>query len=351
MTSSDDLIFMHRCLELAGKAEGYTSPNPLVGAVIVHDGRIIGEGYHLEAGTPHAEVHAINAVADKTLLPHSSLYVSLEPCSHHGRTPPCADLIISSGIRRVVIGTGDTSLKVAGKGIERMRQAGIEVIPGVAEDECREINRRFFTMHEKHRPYVILKWARSADGFIDTVRAPGEAVGPHWITGMPERILVHRWRAAEDAILAGGATIRADNPSLDVRFWKGRNPVRIIVSRSGNIDPHAKVLNGPAKVKLFTSDSSITLPGAEVVQFSDDQHLAGSVLKILFEMKLQSVFVEGGAFIINRFADSDLWDEARRFTGRMNFGNGVADPFPSFRPDKAFSFAKSTLEITRNRMK
>lgn len=351
MALSDDLIFMRRCLELAGKAEGHTSPNPLVGAVIVQDGRIIGEGYHLEAGTPHAEVHAINAVEDKSLLPHSALYVSLEPCSHQGRTPPCADLIISSGIRRVVIGTGDTSLKVAGKGIERMQQAGIEVVSGVAEDECREINRRFFTVHEKQRPYVILKWARSADGFIDTFRAPGEAVGTHWITGMPERILVHRWRAAEDAILAGGATIRADNPSLDIRFWKGTNPVRIIVSCSGNIDPHAKVLNGTAKVKLFTCNISITLPGAEVVQFNDDRNIAGSVLKVLYEMKMQSILVEGGAFIISQFVGSGLWDEARRFTGRMNFGNGVADPFPSFRPDEAFSFAKSTLEIARNRMK
>lgn len=351
MARSDDMIFIRRCLELAGKAEGYTSPNPLVGAVIVNDGKIIGEGYHLEAGTPHAEVHAINAVEDKSLLPDSVLYVSLEPCSHQGRTPPCADLIIRSGILRVVIGTGDTSLKVAGKGIERMRQAGIEVVSGILEDECREINRRFFTVHERHRPYVILKWARSADGFIDTVREPGEAVGTHWITGMTERILVHKWRAAEDAILAGGATIRADNPSLDVRFWKGRNPVRIIVSSSGNIDPHAKVFNRTAKVKLFTCNSSITLPGTEVVQFNHDQNIARSVLKILYEMKMQSVFVEGGAFIISQFVGSDLWDEARRFTGRMNFGNGVADPFPSFRPDEAFSFGKSTLEIARNRMK
>jgi diaminohydroxyphosphoribosylaminopyrimidine deaminase/5-amino-6-(5-phosphoribosylamino)uracil reductase len=351
MAQPDDMIFMRRCLELAGKAEGHTSPNPLVGAVIVHNGRIIGEGYHLEAGTPHAEVHAIDAVKDKRLLPYSVLYVSLEPCSHHGRTPPCADLIIRSGIRKVVIGTGDTSLKVSGRGIERMRQAGIEVVSGVAGDECREINRRFFTRHEKQRPYVILKWARSADGFIDTVRAPGEAVGPHWITGMAERILVHKWRAAEDAILTGGATIRTDNPSLDVRYWKGKNPVRIIVSRSGNIDPQAKVLNGTAKVKLFTCKSSITLPGAEVIQINDDQNIAGSVLKILHEMEMQSVFVEGGAFIISRFVASDLWDEARRFTGRMNFGNGVADPFPSFRPDETFSFAKSTLEIARNRIK
>lgn len=345
MAWSDDLIFMRRCLELAGKAEGQTSPNPLVGAVIVHDGRIIGEGYHLEAGTPHAEVHAINAVEDKSLLPHSALYVSLEPCSHQGRTPPCADLIIRSGIRRVVVGTVDTSLKVAGKGIERMRQAGIEVVSGVAEDECREINRRFFTVHERQRPYVILKWARSADGLIDTVRAPGEAVGPHWITGMPERILVHRWRAAEDAILAGGATIRADNPSLDVRFWKGRNPLRVIVSRSGDIDPQANVLKGTAEILLFTRNNKVTLPGARIIQLTDDKNIVEEVLNTLYDMEIQSLLVEGGAFIIRAFIEADLWDEARRFTGCEKFNSGVADPFPSFTPDRILNFDKSILEI------
>lgn len=345
MALSDDMIFMRRCLELAGKAEGFTSPNPLVGAVIVHHGKIIGEGYHLEAGTPHAEVHAINAVEDKNLLPDSVLYVSLEPCSHQGRTPPCADLIIRSGIRRVVIGTGDTSLKVAGKGIERMRQAGIEVVSGVAEAECREINRRFFTVHERHRPYVILKWARSADGFIDTVREPGEAVGTHWITGMTERILVHKWRAAEDAILAGGATIRTDNPSLDVRFWKGRNPVSIIVSRSGDIDPQAKVLKGTAEILLFTRNNKVTLPGAKIFQLIDNQNIVREVLNTLHDMEIQSLLVEGGAFIIRAFIEADLWDEARRFTGCEKFGSGVADPFPSFTPDRIFNFEKSILEI------
>jgi diaminohydroxyphosphoribosylaminopyrimidine deaminase/5-amino-6-(5-phosphoribosylamino)uracil reductase len=345
MAQSDDMIFMRRCLDLAGKAEGNTSPNPLVGAVIVHDGKIIGEGYHLETGTPHAEVHAINAVADRSLLPHSTLYVSLEPCSHQGRTPPCADLIVRSGIQRVVIGTGDTSLKVAGKGIERMRQAGIDVVVGVLEEECRVINRRFFTSHEKQRPYVILKWARSADGFIDTVRAPGEAVGPHWITGMSERILVHRWRAAEDAILAGGSTVRSDNPSLDIRFWKGRNPLRVIVSRSGNIDPQAKVLNETAGVLLFTRNSRVTLPGAKIIQLSDDKDIAGGVLNVLHDMEVQSLLVEGGAFIIRTFFGAGLWDEARRFTGQENFGNGVPDPFTGFIPEQSIHFEKSILEI------
>jgi diaminohydroxyphosphoribosylaminopyrimidine deaminase/5-amino-6-(5-phosphoribosylamino)uracil reductase len=339
------MIFMRRCLELAGKAEGCTSPNPLVGSVIVHDGKIIGEGYHLEAGTPHAEVHAINAVRDKNLLPHSSLYVSLEPCSHHGRTPPCADLIVRSGIPRVVIGTGDTNPEVAGKGIERLRQAGTEVVCGVLEEECREINRRFFTWHEKQRPYVILKWARSADGFIDTVRAPGEVIGPHWISGMSERVLVHRWRAAEDAILAGGATIRADNPALDVRLWKGKNPLKVIVSRSGDIDPQAKVLKGTAGTLLFTRNKRVTLPGATVIQIPDEKNTLEEVLKTLHEMKIQSLLVEGGAFIIRSFIEAGMWDEARRFTGCEKFGSGVADPFPSFIPGKTFIFEKSILEI------
>lgn len=345
MAHPDDLIFMHRCLDLARRAEGNTSPNPLVGSVIVHDGRVIGEGYHLKAGTPHAEVHAINAVDDKSLLSHSTLYVSLEPCSHHGRTPPCADLIIRSGIPRVVVGTEDTSPQVAGRGMEKLRQAGIEVVGGVAEEECREVNRRFFTWHEKERPYVILKWARSADGFIDLVRKPGDAAETHWITGRTERILVHRWRASEDAILAGGATIRTDNPSLDVRLWKGRNPARIIVSRSGDIGLNAKVFKETARVMLFTRNEKISLPGVNVIQLSEGQTIAGDVLRAIHDMGVQSLLVEGGAFIIRSFVESGLWDEARRFTGKMNFGEGVPDPFPGFSPAHSVPFEKSILEI------
>jgi diaminohydroxyphosphoribosylaminopyrimidine deaminase/5-amino-6-(5-phosphoribosylamino)uracil reductase len=234
MESPDDLIYMHRCLDLARCAVGCTSPNPMVGAVVVHKGKIIGEGYHMKAGTPHAEVHALNAVKNRDLLPEATMYVSLEPCSHYGRTPPCADMIIISGIRRVVVGTVDTSTKISGRGIARLREAGTEVITGVAEEECRAINKRFFTWHEKQRPYVILKWARSADGFLDLVRGPGDTAEPNWITGLTERILVHRWRAEEDAIMAGGGTVRADNPSLDVRLWSGKNPLRVIVSRWRN---------------------------------------------------------------------------------------------------------------------
>lgn len=345
MAHPDDLIYLRRCLELAGRAEGFTSPNPMVGAVVVHNGLIIGEGFHLSAGTPHAEVHAINAVRNKSLLPASTIYVSLEPCSHHGRTPPCADLIISSGIRRVVIGTTDTSEKVAGRGIARLREAGIEVVTGVLEEECRRINRRFFTWHEKKRPYVILKWARSADGFIDLERKPGDPAEPHWITGSTERILVHRWRAAEDAILAGGGTVRADNPGLDIRLWTGKNPLRVIVSRSGNMDPASKVFDGSVGTVLFTFNEKISLPGIRVIQLRGNRSFIEEVTDTLYEMGIQSLFVEGGAFIMSHFAESGMWDEARRFTGRMIFGGGIPDPFPEMPPQESLKFEKSILEI------
>lgn len=348
MAQPDDSIYMTRCLELARKAEGFTSPNPLVGAVIVHRGLIIGEGYHLKAGTPHAEVHAINSAADKTLFPDSTLYVNLEPCSHFGRTPPCADLIIECGFKRVVVGTIDTSAKVAGRGIDKMRQAGIEVITGVMEKDCRELNKRFFTWHEKKRPYVILKWARSADGFIDLERKKGEPAEPHWITGMTERVLVHRWRAAEDAIIAGGGTIRTDNPYLDSRLWNGKNPVRIIITKSGNIDPGANVFKPTADRIVFTSNSKINIPGVGVILLRDDENAIKTVLNSLYHKNILSVFVEGGSYIIGEFVKSGLWDEARRFTGKMNFNGGVKDPFPEMKYVKSFSFESDTLDIGFN---
>lgn len=344
MTTPEDLIWMRRAIRLAGMAEGNTSPNPMVGAVVVHDGIIIGEGYHLKAGTPHAEVHAIGAVKDQTLLPASTIYVSLEPCSHHGKTPPCADLIIRSGIRRVVTGTTDPNPLVAGNGIRRLREAGVEVITGVAEEECRRLNRRFFTWHEKKRPYVILKWAQSADGFIDLHRLPGDTPEPNWITGMAERVLVHRWRAAEDAILAGGGTVRADNPSLTVRYWNGKNPLRVIVSRSGDMDPHSSVFDGSVDTLLFTCNGKAYFPGVKVIQLSSGDRFIEEVLTSLHSRGVQSLFVEGGAIIIRRFVESGLWDEARRFTGTARFTDGVPDPFPEFTPRETVNFEKSILE-------
>jgi len=345
MPRPDDLIWMRRALQLAAMAEGCTSPNPMVGAVVVHNGVIIGEGYHLKAGTPHAEVHAINAVSDRTLLPSSTIYVTLEPCSHQGRTPPCSDLIVSSGIRRVVIGAADTNPLVAGRGIARLRQAGVEVITGVAEEECRRLNRRFFTWHEKKRPYVILKWARSADGFIDRCRKESDPPGPTWITGMAERVLVHRWRAMEDAILAGGGTIRADNPSLTVRYWSGRNPVRIIVSRSGNLDPDSSLFDGSAETVLYTCNGQAQFRNTRTVTLTGAEPFIGEVLANLWQEGIQSLFVEGGAYIIGSFIESGQWDEARRFTGTASFGDGVPDPFPGFTPGETVLFDKSILEF------
>ena len=345
MTTPEELTWMRRAIRLAGMAEGNTSPNPMVGAVIVHDGIITGEGYHLKAGTLHAEVHAINAVNDRSLLPASTMYVSLEPCSHHGRTPPCADLIISSGIRRVVVGTTDPNPLVAGKGIKRLRDAGVEVVTGVAEEECRLLNRRFITWHEKRRPYVVLKWAQSADGFIDLHRQPGDTPEPNWITGMAERVLVHRWRAAEDAILAGGGTVRADNPSLTVRYWSGKNPLRAIISRSGDMDPRSSVFDGSVETLLFTCNEKARIPGAKTVKLSGSDRFIEEVLKTLYSMGVQSLFVEGGAFIIRSFVQSGMWDEARRFTGTATFTEGVPDPFPQFTPRETVNFEKSILEI------
>jgi len=345
MTQPGDMTWMKRALHLAAMAEGLTSPNPMVGAVVVHEGVIIGEGYHLKAGTPHAEVHAINAVKDKSLLSSSTLYVTLEPCSHYGKTPPCTDLIIGSRIPRVVIGTTDTNPQVAGRGITLLRQSGTEVVTGMMEEECRWLNRRYFTWHEKKRPYVILKWARSADRFIDLVRKPGDAVEPNWITGMTERVLVHRWRAAEDAILTGGGTVRADNPALTVRLWSGKNPLRIIVSRSGDINPKSAILDDSAGTVIFTHNKNLKLPNAKVILLNDEEHFIKQLLTSLHSMGVQSLLVEGGAIILRNFAGTGLWDEARRFTGYRRFHEGVPDPFPDFTSSETLHFDKSILDF------
>ena len=249
------------------KAEGRTYPNPLVGSVIVHDGVIIGEGYHMKAGGPHAEVMAIDSVRNRSLLASSTIYVNLEPCSHFGKTPPCADLIVSHKIPVVVVGTTDTSSKVSGRGVSKLREAGCRVIHGVAEDDCRKINKRFFTFHEKRRPYIVLKWAQSADGFIDIDMEKRMIAGPGWITGKPERILVHKWRSEEQAILVGAETVRIDNPLLNVREWRGSDPVRVILSGSGILPGELamnKVIGSQVIFSFFPE--KINLPGSVVVK-------------------------------------------------------------------------------------
>ena len=353
--------YMGRCLDLARKAEGFTYPNPMVGAVIVHNDKIIGEGFHLKAGGPHAEVVAINSVKDKKLLKDSTIYVNLEPCSHHGKTPPCADLIIYCGIPNIVVGTTDSNTKVSGDGIRKLKAAGRKVVVGVLQKECRHLNRRFFTYHEKKRPYVILKWAESSDGYIDIEPTAKDGRGSFWISGMPERVLVHRWRATEQAILTGGNTVRIDNPGLNVRYWSGYDPVRVVLSRSGNIEKNAAVFKSANKkdrngddqlcfgsrgpTLMFTMGETNNIPGSEVIRLSDETAAATQVLDQLYKLGLQSVIIEGGAETLNHFISLGLWDEARVFTGKIPFSDGVKAPKITGKVTCVWQFDKCTLKV------
>ncbi|HLN56801.1 MAG TPA: bifunctional diaminohydroxyphosphoribosylaminopyrimidine deaminase/5-amino-6-(5-phosphoribosylamino)uracil reductase RibD [Bacteroidales bacterium] len=343
MTESEDIKFMRRCLELASCAEGMTYPNPVVGSVIVHEGKITGEGYHQRAGMPHAEVNAINSVNLKDQLKRSTLYVNLEPCSHFGKTPPCADFIIENSIPRVVVGATDTSSRVGGTGIKKLREAGISVTTGVLEKESRWINRRFFTFNEKKRPWIILKWARSIDGFIDIERKPFQK-GPNWISGKPERVLVHKWRSAEQAILVGAGTIKADNPRLNVREWKGENPVPLILSSSGEVS-----VQGIENRKIvFTHNRNAKVEGAEIALLNANEPSCIQVAEFLYREGIQSLFIEGGAQVLSHFLQNGLWDEARIFTGNTAFGKGVLSPEPGGTLLSEKQFDGSRLEVYLN---
>jgi diaminohydroxyphosphoribosylaminopyrimidine deaminase/5-amino-6-(5-phosphoribosylamino)uracil reductase len=345
MAENDDIKFMRRCIELAFKAEGLTYPNPMVGSVIVNKGKIVGEGYHLRSGGPHAEVIAINSVSDKTLLKSSTLYVNLEPCSHFGKTPPCADFIISNSIPRVVIGTVDSSEMVSGKGLARLREEGCEVRTGVVEDECRRLNRRFFTYHEKKRPYITLKWAQSADGYIDIERSEDHKAEPTWITGKPERVLVHKWRASEEAILAGAGTVRADNPRLNVREWKGEDPLKIILSRSGNLEGGSSVTETNGTVVVFTDNMNALIPNGVKVKLEGNLPSSIQISGYLFRKGIQSLFIEGGAKVLDHFISTGQWDEARVFTGEYHFKVGVKAPLLEGILLSEKKFSRSRLEI------
>jgi diaminohydroxyphosphoribosylaminopyrimidine deaminase / 5-amino-6-(5-phosphoribosylamino)uracil reductase len=349
MAGNNDLKYMQRCLDLASKAEGMTYPNPVVGSVIVHEGKIIGEGYHIKPGGPHAEVVAIGSVRNKELLASSTLYVSLEPCSHFGKTPPCTELIISHKIPEIIVGTTDTSDKVSGKGISKLKAAGCKVIVGVAEEECRWINRRFFTFHEKKKPYITLKWAKSADEFIDILRGENSKVGPGWITGNAERILVHKWRASEQAILVGAQTLRTDNPLLNVREWYGNNPLRIILSGSGSLPDEIAMNNLTGSQVIFTFfPDKINISGSVVVKLNNKEPSAVQIVDYLYKWGIQSLFIEGGAKLLNHFISSGLWDEARIFSGHQIFKNGIKAPHIDGKLLSKVKFSKSTLEILVN---
>lgn len=320
--------YLKRCIELAKNGLGTTYPNPLVGSVIVYENQIIGEGWHKKAGEPHAEVNAINSVKDKSLLPKATIYVSLEPCSHFGKTPPCSDLIIENKIPNVVIGTVDPNEKVAGKGIQKLLIAGHNVTIGVLDDECLELNKRFFTFHQKKRPYIILKWAETADGFIAPLRKDEQK--PVWITNQYSRQLVHKWRTEEQAILVGTQTVLDDNPSLNVRDWKGNHPVKIIVDRQNRLPENLNVFNSKEKTFILSEtkkDFKNQTCHSEVINFNRD--LAQEICDSLFENNIQSVIIEGGARTLQTFIESNLWDEARVFKGKNAFIEGTKAPLLS----------------------
>ncbi|NAS13368.1 bifunctional diaminohydroxyphosphoribosylaminopyrimidine deaminase/5-amino-6-(5-phosphoribosylamino)uracil reductase RibD [Flavobacteriaceae bacterium R33] len=320
---------MLRCLQLGKKGLGSTAPNPIVGCVIVHQGKIIGEGFTSPYGGPHAEVNAIASVNNKDLLSSSTLYVSLEPCSHYGKTPPCADLILKHKIPEIIIGIPDPHSKVAGKGIQKLRDAGCEVAVGLEQAACREHHRRFLTFHEKQRPYIILKWAETADGFI----APESAVrtenpAPYWITGRASRQLVHQWRSEEQGILVGTNTVLLDNPKLNTRDWEGRSPMRIILDKDLKVPHHYAVLDRTVETLVLTQseDEEKRRDGIvyEALDFSGE--LASRICRILYQHQVQSVLIEGGARTLQSFIDEGLWDEARIFRGSVNFEKGLKAP-------------------------
>lgn len=317
---------MHRCIDLARNGKGMVAPNPMVGSVIVHNGDIIGEGYHMQYGGPHAEVNAINSVDNKTLLPESTLYVSLEPCSHMGKTPPCSDLILNKKIKKVVIGTVDPNSLVAGRGIEKLRKAGVDVVVGVLEEECFELNKRFFTYHKLKRPYIILKWAQSRDGYLDINRQAGTPIGPNWISNPISRILVHKWRSVEQAIMVGTNTVIFDDPGLDTRFWPGNSPIRVILDRELRIQNSARVLDGKVPTMIFTEKELASFGNLEYIPIEFDANTLSSVLDELYARDIQSLLVEGGEKLLQSFIKKNLWDEARIFKGNKDFKDGIKAP-------------------------
>ena len=315
-------IYIKRCLEIGVNGLGSTRPNPMVGSVIVYNNKIIGEGYTSEYGGNHAEVNAINSVKDKMLLKQATIYVTLEPCAHYGKTPPCSDLIIKHQIPNVVIGCVDDFEKVAGLGIKRLKAAGCNVIVGVLEKECRAHHKRFFTFHNKKRPYIILKWAETSDGFIAPISKDEQK--PVWITNTYSRQLVHKWRAEEQAILVGTQTVVADNPSLTTRDFSGNNPIRIVLDKTERLSDNLAIFNDAAQTIRIT-EKNIN-KNSETIDWNSKTDIAKQISTILYNNNINSVIIEGGAQTLQTFIDENLWDEARVFTGQTTFKTGVKAP-------------------------
>ena len=314
-------FYLNRCIKIAKKGIGKVSPNPLVGCVIINNNEIIGEGYHEKYGDKHAEVNAINNVKNKDQLKTSTLFVNLEPCCHHGKTPPCVDLIIKYKIPNVVIGSIDPFSKVQGKGIDKMREYGIKVTTNTLKEESENLNRRFFTFHNKKRPYIILKWAESSDGFI----APKNQKEPFWMTNKESKKLTHQWRAEEDAILIGRITAEKDNPLLTVRETQGNNPIRILIDRNLKISKKLKIFNDDSKTIIFNDKISEYLNTNTFLKVNFNK-IISNILKELYLQEVQSIIIEGGTKTIQSFINEDLWDEARIFSTEKILNDGVLAP-------------------------
>jgi len=343
-----DEKYMARCIEMARLGAANVSPNPMVGCVIVHNGKIIGEGYHEKYGEAHAEVNAIRSVKSQEMLNQSTLYVSLEPCAHQGKTPPCSDLIVEKQLARVVVGTIDPFTEVAGKGIEKLIRNGIDVKLGVLENECLDLNRRFFTFHNKKRPYIILKWAQTGDGFIDRNRDADHYGEPTWITGRDALVRVHEMRAIEDAILVGTRTAEKDNPSLTVRLVEGCNPLRIVIDRKLKLSKSLHLFDNSTPTVVINSMKNDKIGNIEYVQVDYTRSVPEQILEILYQKEKLSLIVEGGKQLLQSFIDSVLWDEAQVYTGDKFFNEGVSAPQIKGSPEKNEIIGKDFLQIYRN---
>ncbi len=343
-------IYMRRCLELADLGMGHVSPNPIVGAVIVHNYTIIGEGFHREYGQAHAEVNAVNDVMNRypdyaELLHKSTIYVSLEPCAHYGKTPPCVDLIIRHRLKTAVIGCRDPFDAVNGKGIEKLQSAGIEVITGILKKECRWLNRRFFTRVQRHRPYIILKWAQSADHYF----APANG-SQFWITGPESQKLVHRWRGEEDAILVGTNTAVTDNPRLNVRYGNGKSPKRVVIDRRLELQKDLHLFDQSVETLVFNEVKTEFDGKIKYIALEDfDRYVPQYILYQLYLQDIQSVIIEGGAKTLEAFISADLWDEARIFTGTKVLKTGIAAPQLNKPVAETYKVGNDELNITYNR--
>ncbi len=339
---------MQRCLELAKNGLGSVAPNPMVGSVVVYNDVIIGEGWHQQYGQAHAEVNAINSVKDKRLLKEATLYVSLEPCAHQGKTPPCADLIVENKIPNVVIACIDSYAEVAGKGIEKLEKAGVNVTVDILKDEAKYLNRRFFTFHEHKRPYIILKWAETKDGYIDINRNAASATGVNWITGTHTNTLVHKWRSEEAAILVGTRTAINDNPSLTTRKWPGKNPLRILIDKDFKVSTQNNMYDNSTATWVVNSLKDETSGNIHFKKMGMGEALIPQLMNELYKNNIQSIIIEGGKTVLENFIKSDLWDEARVLIGNKYFEEGLEAPKLHKTPVSTTLFAGDTITIYHN---